>query len=720
MPKIKKFIVLFFSFLCLLSCKAQNDLENKNSQKKQNSQKNLNMQSHKNELSKETSPYLLQHKDNPVHWMPWGKKAFKIAKERDVPIIISIGYSTCHWCHVMEHEVFEDEKAAKMMNDWFVCIKVDREERPEVDDIYMGALHAMNKRGGWPLNVVVTPEGKPFFGGTYFPKDHWMQILTSIHNAWKDKRSEIDTAADQLTKYLQNVSSYPSSSMPKNIWDKLKDDLSKSYDKDNPSWGKAPKFPTSQTLRLVLLLKENNISKEQAVNILTTMQDSGIHDLVGGGFHRYSTDTMWRVPHFEKMLYDNALLAIVYLIAGDKYQRKDFTRTGERTLNYMLRDLAVHNKDGQLTGYACGEDADDPNGEGSFYAWNEDLLKKVLSPEESKKIALEWNVTKGEAELNHLGHKEPITSHIPFPRNAMEKSKSENAIAKRLSWEKHYPALLKERAKRPRPHLDYKVLSSWNGLALSAFAHGARLTQKKEYIKATRDLATILLQRHTKKGLLRLSKVEGFINDYGFVLCGLMDAYDALGDLDLVDGAIRIADEAIDKFSHKDGGFFSTVKERDDLIMRSRVLFDNAYPAGNSTMALGLLRLSNLTSEKKYSTKAKKAIETIGSVAAQIPGSLGTLLTAYLVLERGPLTIVVTGTGEEKEKLLAACRKTHFLATIIDVDKIKNKKWPVLEGRKNVTEAMALFCIDKICLKPAKTINELEDIIKEYNKLLAH
>ncbi|WP_372369028.1 thioredoxin domain-containing protein [Candidatus Uabimicrobium sp. HlEnr_7] len=706
----KKSLIVFL--LCLLTnCSAQNNNDNDKEKKKQ--------KMYKNELAQESSPYLLQHKNNPVHWLPWGEKAFALAKERDVPIIISIGYSTCHWCHVMEHEVFEDEEAASLMNKQFVCIKVDREERPEVDDIYMSALHAMNQRGGWPLNVIVTPQGKPFFGGTFFPKEQWMKLLKAISDAWNKERKKVTNIASELTKFLQENEQHPKSEISPKIWQELQENLNAYYDEKNPAWGKAPKFPSSQTLRLVLLLKDAEAAKKQALNILTTMQDSGLHDLVGGGFHRYSTDEIWRVPHFEKMLYDNALLATAYFIAGDQYKRSDLTRTAERTLEYMLRDLRIVNN-GDFSGYACAEDADDPGGEGSFYAWNEELLTKVVSPEEAKKLAEDWNLKKAEVHKNRFGHKEPVTTHIPFPRGTSlaKDIHSTKSIEKRLSWEKYYPALLKERETRPRPHLDNKVLTSWNGLALSAFAHGARLTQKQEYITATRELASLLLARHKKNGLIRLAGIPAFINDYGFLLCGLMDAFDALGDPDLIDGAIKIADEAIQKLSHEEGGFYSTTAGRDDLILRSRILYDNAYPSGNSTMALGLTRLWNVTGKRNYLSTAEKSIEILGDVASRISISLGTLLTAHLARQRGEMTIIVT--GKENSGLLAACRKNHFLATVVDLKKVKDKNWPILETRKEIKEVSALFCVGKTCLQPAHTEDEVSKLFTEYSKFFSH
>lgn len=715
MPTVRNKYILVCLLFFITNCSAQNNHDN--NKHKKNSQ----MHTYKNELAQESSPYLLQHKNNPVHWLPWGEKAFHVAKKRDVPIIVSIGYSTCHWCHVMEHEVFEDEEAAHLMNKWFVCVKVDREERPEVDDIYMNALHAMNQRGGWPLNVIITPDGKPFFGGTFFPKEQWMKLLKVIHDAWTTERQKVENIAHELTKFLQENQVQVQSEIPESIWKDLQENLQTYYDKEDPAWGRAPKFPSSQMLRLVLLLKDAPVAKQQALDILTTMQDSGLHDLVGGGFHRYSTDKIWRVPHFEKMLYDNALLAIAYFIAGDQYQRPDLTRTGERILDYMLRDLRIEIH-GQFMGYACAEDADDPNGEGSFYAWNKELLSQVMSDEEATTLAKDWNLQKGQAHKNDFGHKEPVTTHIPFPRgSSLQKDiHSPSSINKRLSWEKYYPALLQQREKRPRPHLDDKVLTSWNGLALSAFAHGARLTQKQKYITATRELATVLLTRHKKEGLLRLPRIPAFINDYGFLLCGFMDAFDTLGDVDLIRGAEKIANEAIEKFSHKSGGFYSTENNREDLILRSRILYDNAYPSGNSAMALGLVRLWNITANEKFKSTAKASIEVLGKSAGRVSISLGTLLTAHLALQRGEMTIVVTGAGAEKQALLKACRKNHFFATVIDLQKAKNEPWPILEAYKNTTKTTAVFCVGKTCLQPATTEKEIEKLFTEYSKFLHH
>ncbi len=731
------FSFAFLVFLSLFSCKdhsiseaqdekkiAQNSKENKE-KKEEPVSKNEMTSPLQNELAQETSPYLLQHKNNPVHWLPWGEKAFNLAKERDLPILVSIGYSTCHWCHVMEHEVFEKEEIAKLMNQWFICIKVDREEHPEVDEIYMNAVTAMGQGGGWPLNVFVTPKGVPFFGGTYFPADHWVKIIESLHETWMDKRAQINDVTENLKTYLQNEEDYSGGDVPKDVWKDLQNYLSSSFDAKDPAWGRAPKFPSAQVLRLVLTLKEESIGskvRQQALDILTTMQDSGLQDLVGGGFHRYSVDTEWRVPHFEKMLYDNALLAIDYLLAGAQEDRSDLSMTGLRVLEYLYRDTRMTSKEGELLGYAAAEDADDPGGEGSFYAWSPDQLKEVLGEELSGQLARAWNVTKDHAHKNHLGHDEPIRGHIPFPRgSSMAKARSdEESIAERLSWQKHYPKLLEVRAKRARPGLDYKVITGWNGLALSAFAYGARLSGMEKYKKETELLAQAILQRHTEKGLLRLPHRPAFINDYGFLLCGLLDAYDALGDPNLIVAAQKIANEAIRDFSHPKGGFYATPNDRTDLIRRSRVLFDNAYPSGNSAMALGLVRLWSVTGEKKYQEEASKTVKAIAQVASRAGISLGTILTAHLHLQRGQVTLVVAGEGDKKAELLAACRQNTLLASVVDVSKAKDESWSCLEGRKEITEPTVLLCVGQVCLKPIKDVAELAKELEKLEELLAY
>nr|MBA3710145.1 thioredoxin domain-containing protein [Planctomycetota bacterium] len=562
-----------------------------------------------NALATESSPYLRQHQDNPVDWRPWGEAAFAEAKRRDVPVLVSIGYSTCHWCHVMAHECFENAATALVMNDKLVCIKVDREEHPEVDAIYMDAVQALSGHGGWPLNAFVDHQGRPFYACTYLPDAQWQRLIGHLDDLWRSDRARIDKAAREITAHLADTAAVHSS-LGDNVWQLLERALAATYDANNPGYGwnpeKAPKFPSSQLLPLLFASGRVDWIK-QAESVLEAMQDAGIHDRVGGGFHRYSVDKHWRMPHFEKMLYDNAQLMVAYARAGEQLARPDFLRTAVNTGDYLLRDLRV-DVDGAFAGYASAEDADDPGGEGSFYAWSPTQLREALGDPVGERLAREWDIIAGHRERGHSGHLEPVLSHIPHPRGTTLATHAPggDVQALRTSWEPHLPILRALRAKRPRPGRDDKVLTDQNALALEGFAALGRYSGEQRFIDACRELAAVLLRRHTPAGLLRLPNRPAYITDYGAMVSGLTAAFDLLGDPALVHAAERIADEAVERLRAEDGGFYTTPAGRTDLVRRGREDTDNAWPSGQNSLAVGLVRLWNITGTGRWKALAEE------------------------------------------------------------------------------------------------------------------
>jgi len=653
-----------------------------------------------NALAASPSPYLRQHAENPVAWQPWGEEAFAEARRRGVPVLVSIGYSTCHWCHVMAHECFEDAATAELMNRTLVCIKVDREEHPEVDDIYMDAVQLLTGHGGWPLNAFTDHTGRPFHACTYVPRPSWQRLLTHLDQVWRTDRPRLDEACAELTAHLQPPAPTPGS-LDDGILALLDKQLERTFDAEHPAWAwnpeRAPKFPSSQLIPLLLDLGRAT----QAEAVLEAMQDAGIHDRVGGGFHRYSVDREWRVPHFEKMLYDNAQLMGAYARAALRLGRADFLQTAVNIGDYLLRDERI-TVDGVFAGYAAAEDADDPGGEGSFYAWSPEQLAAVLGAAEGARLAAEWDLHPGQREIGRSGHDEPVTHHVPQPRAAGIPA-GVAGQAHRARWEAFLPRLRAVRDARPRPGRDDKVLTDQNGLALEGFAWLGRATGEPRFIAATRELADAMVARHTATGLLRLAYRPAYITDYGFLAAGLMAAFDLLGDPTLVDRAAAIIDEAVARLRSDDGGFFTTPAGRADLVRRSREQLDNAWPAGQNSLAVAAMRLHAITGAARWREVAEGIIADGASACRRAPTASATLLAAWRQARDEPRTAVVVGST-----LLAAARRHPDPAVpIIPLDTCRGRDWPALAGRQDLSGEQVLVCTGTACLAPARTVDEV-------------
>ncbi|HLF94880.1 MAG TPA: thioredoxin domain-containing protein, partial [Planctomycetota bacterium] len=548
---------------------------------------------HTNRLAKEKSPYLLQHAHNPVDWYPWGQEAFDKAKKDGKPIFLSIGYSTCHWCHVMEHESFEDEGVAKILNDGFVAIKVDREERPDVDQVYMAAVQAMGQRGGWPLSVWLTPELKPFYGATYFPRDHFKGQLNKILEVWKEKRADLDDSARQLTEHLQKaaVAGVPGEVKLDGAFAKGYQQMSSGFEPRFGGFSQQPKFPHSTTIQYLLRHWKRTGSADalaMAEKSLEGMAHGGVYDQLGGGFHRYSTDAMWLVPHFEKMLYDNALLASAYLEAWQATKKESYARIARETLDYVLRDMT--SKDG---GFYSAEDADSEGIEGKFYVWNPKQLVEVLGEKDAEAFGKAFDVTPG-------GNWDPHEASIPKKQSVLRVAAAGDFAAMKRK-------LFEARSKRARPHLDDKVLTGWNALMIGAMAQASQALGEPKYREAAERAARFLLERHRKDGkLLRTSrlgeaKLDGYLEDYSYLSAALLDLYEATFDAAYFDEAERLAKKAVELFwDEKSGGFFTTALGDGTLIARMREEYEGPHPTGNSVMVMTLLKLSSLTGKAAY------------------------------------------------------------------------------------------------------------------------
>src|SRR5688500_3911007 len=569
-----------------------------------------------NRLAGETSPYLLQHKDNPVDWYPWGEEALARAREEELPILLSIGYSACHWCHVMERESFEDPETAAHMNERFVCIKLDREERPDLDSIYMEACQAMTGQGGWPLNVFLTPEQVPFFAGTYFPPESrmgmpsWSSVLDAVATAWDERRTEIREGGARIAERLRGGALLKRSErdFDEAALEEAVEALRRQYDRANGGFGGAPKFPPASALEFLLRRGET----EMTAHTLRAMGSGGMYDQVGGGFARYSVDPYWLVPHFEKMLYDNALLARVYLHGWQVTAEPLFRTVVEETLEWALREMR-----GPEGGFYSALDADSEGVEGKFYVWTVEEMRAALGDEPDADEAIAWfgATDRGNFEGRNIPVRGPGT-----PERLGE-------------WRRR---LYEVRAKRVWPGLDDKRLTSWNALMISALAEAGAVLERPDYLDAAARCAEFVLGslRDADGRLLRTWKdgegrLNAYLEDHAFLLEALLTLYESTFEPRWFAEARRLADATIERFADEEnGGFFETSSDHEQLVARRKDLEDHPIPSGNASAAYGLLRLAALTGEHEYERRAVSALRLLHQLAPKHPQAFGHLLQA--------------------------------------------------------------------------------------------
>jgi uncharacterized protein YyaL (SSP411 family) len=648
-----------------------------------------------NRLADETSPYLLQHKDNPVDWYPWGDEALGRARDEDKPVLVSIGYSACHWCHVMERESFEDAGVARLMNERFVCIKVDREERPDVDAIYMDAVQAMTGQGGWPLNAFLTPDGAPFYAGTYYPPEprqgmpSWRMVLEGVARAWVEQREQIAEQAPRIVSRLRGAAQLqaPEGDVGPGALDEAVTALRGRYDEAHGGWGGAPKFPAASAIELLLRRGE----REMALHTLGAMAGGGMYDQVGGGFSRYSVDGAWVVPHFEKMLYDNALLARAYLHAWQISDEALFARVCTETLDFALREL--RQPEG---GFASALDADSEGVEGKYYVWRVGEVREALGDELA------------EAAIRHFGMSEQGNfegANIPVRATPDPPGLGEIKAG-----------LLEARERRVRPGLDDKRLCSWNALMISALADAAAALDRPDYRDAAVACAAFVLGelRDESGGLLRTynrgqAKLPAFLEDHAFLLEALLTLYEATFDPRWFDEARALADTILDRFGDPEhGGFYSTSAEHSGLIARRKDLEDAPIPSGASSAAFGLLRLARLTGERRYEDAALGAIRLLGTVAPQHPIAFGHLLQAIDFLLAPVKEVALVGDDVwPLERVVRAQFRPHLVLAGGPADGV-----PLLAGREPVDgRAAAYVCERFVCQRPVTEPAELEALL---------
>jgi uncharacterized protein YyaL (SSP411 family) len=580
-----------------------------------------------NALAQETSPYLRQHAQNPVDWLPWGPVALGRARDEDKPLLVSIGYSSCHWCHVMERESFEDERTAALMNEGFVCVKVDREERPDVDALYMEAVQAMTGHGGWPLNVFLTPEQLPFYGGTYFPPEPrhgmpaWTQVLQAIGASWSERREEIRAGGEQLRERLSGGAGLKPSAEPidASALDTAVANLRELFDPVDGGFGGAPKFPPASVVELLLCRGE----QDMALRTLRAMASGGIHDQVGGGFARYSVDSTWTVPHFEKMLYDNALLARAYLHGFQLSGEPRLAEVCRDTLDWTLREMC-----GPEGGFHSALDADSEGIEGRFYVWTIAELRDALG--EDAEAAIAWFGATEEG--NFVGEGGPQS---PAPGwNVLE---DRGQRPDQTTQERIRARLLEIRERRTRPGLDDKRLTSWNALMIAALAEAGDALKEPRYTEAAIDCAEFILRdlRDPDGRLLRTyndgtAKVDGYLEDHAFLLEALLVLFETICEERWFLEATALADTLIARFSDpENGGFFSTAADGEALIARRKDLEDAPIPSGGSSAAMGLLRLAELTGDEEYERQALGTMALLRDIAPRHPTSFGHMLQVF-------------------------------------------------------------------------------------------
>jgi uncharacterized protein YyaL (SSP411 family) len=677
-----------------------------------------------NRLINEPSPYLRQHAYNPIDWYPWGEEALARAKAEHRPILLSIGYSACHWCHVMERESFENEEIARAMNRDFVPIKVDREERPDLDQIYMDAVQLIAGRGGWPLTVFLTPEGTPFYGGTYFPPvdrqgmPGFGRVLAAIAQAWREQSDTIGKNVASLAEALRGLSHIePSQGEPRaELAQAAARALAGGYDSVNGGIGGAPKFPNPFVFSLFLRVVDADADltfADMVSHTLTKMAKGGIFDQLGGGFHRYSVDDRWLVPHFEKMLYDNALLARLYLDAGRALRDPEFLGIARRIFDYVLREMT--SAEG---GFYSSQDADSEGGEGRFFIWSVDDVRTLLGPERSPIAERYFDITEeGNFEGSNILHRT-----IDLGETARLFHKSEAEMQQTL--EEIVGRMFAAREKRVKPGRDDKILAAWNAMMIGALAEGYRALGERRYLEAAIRAADFAIARLWDSRRLHRSYKDGaarfnaYLEDYALMTSAMIDVYEAARDVRYLDHAGALAAVMLERFLDRDhGGFYFTSDDHEALIVRAKPSFDGSTPSGNSAAAMALLRLHAYTGEERYLTEAERVIRLYGDQIAKQPFAFAHLLEAVDLYQRGAVEIVlVRGSAGEDElaQWIARVGKLYIPNRAVFVADGGGFLPEAARGRPAVDGKLtAYLCRERTCSAPITSIDALEAELRD-------
>ncbi|MBD3189828.1 MAG: DUF255 domain-containing protein [Candidatus Heimdallarchaeota archaeon] len=687
-----------------------------------------------NHLKNEKSPYLLQHATNPVDWYPWGDKAFEKAKKEKKLIFLSIGYSTCHWCHVMEKESFEDPEVAQLMNETFVSIKVDREERPDIDNIYMSICQMLTGSGGWPLTIIMTPTKKPFFAGTYFPKKSQygrpglLELIPSIQDFWERRREEVLESANEIIERLQDISKNENGEPEEELLDNTYKELNLFFDEQFGGFNGAPKFPTAHKL-LFLLRYWKRTGKDRALRIVETtlqnMYQGGLFDHIGFGFHRYATDYRWLLPHFEKMLYDQALLALIYLETYQATQKDKYRTITEKIFTYVLRDMTDIKG-----GFYSAEDADSEGEEGKYYVWTEQEINQLLSKEEAELAIKIFSIEKDGNYREEATRKKTGKNILHLKKSLAKYSEELQLSEKKLlnRVETIRKKLFQERGKRVRPHKDDKILTDWNGLMIASLAKAGRVLQKEEYVNAAKKAADFIfshLQGENGRLLHRYregeAKIPANINDYSFFIWSLIELYETTFEASYLKEALRLNSDLFSHFWDKDhGGFYFTPDDGEKLLVRNKEVYDGAIPSGNSVALLNLLRFGRITGNPEIEEQAIKLAQVFYPTIKQKPSAYTMFVTALGFYFGPTYEVIVVGDrkGEDTQKLLEAIR-TKFIPNKIVL------LYPILEERAEILQitdlvefksmknnkATVYVCKNRVCKFPTNDVNKMLNLL---------
>lgn len=677
-----------------------------------------------NRLINEKSPYLLQHANNPVNWYPWGDDAFNKARSEDKPIFLSIGYSTCHWCHVMEGESFEDHEVADLMNKTFVSIKVDKEERPDIDNIYMAVCQAMTGSGGWPLTIMMTPEKKPFFSATYIPKESkygrmgMMDLIKKVDHLWETDKEALINSAEKLASGLQNIYEGESGeSIDDHVLEEAVRDLSSMFDDEYGGFGSAPKFPSPHNLLFLLRDYKKNNNKESLDMVTKTLDDmamGGIFDHIGYGFHRYSTDRKWLLPHFEKMLYDQAMIAMAYVEAYQAAQNDKYKITAERIFEYVINDMKA--KEGA---FYSAEDADSEGVEGKFYVWTADEIRKVLNVYDAELAIKAYGIKdKGNFRDEATGKLEGLNIlHL--------EQEIEDTLKPRLDNVRTQLKAIRD--KRVRPLRDEKILTDWNGLMIGALAKAGRVFDNEEYVKTARMAADFFISSIKENGRLLHRYIEGEwnfsgnIDDYAFLTFGLIELYEATFDVKYLKEAFSLNKEAMELFwDDSKGGFYFTPKDGENIIIRTKEVYDGAIPSGNSIALLNLIRLSRISGDTKFESYVSDLEKAFSRTIEGAPLGYTAFLSGIEYLLGKSYEIVICGDRNSKDtkNMIRALNKEFIPNKVVIFNPINEdnseitKIAPYVKDEKAVQgKATAYICKNFACGMPITDVNEMIKIL---------
>jgi uncharacterized protein YyaL (SSP411 family) len=680
---------------------------------------------HTNRLIGETSPYLLQHAHNPVDWYPWGDEALSKARAENKPILLSIGYSACHWCHVMERESFENEQIAALMNELFVNIKVDREERPDLDEIYMNAVQMMTGRGGWPMTMFLTPEGKPFYGGTYFPPEDrynvpgFPKILRGVANAYRNQSQDVENSVNQILSRLHNMSRSAESTQPfdSGIIIGGAEQLAQAHDSQHGGFGQAPKFPNAGVYELFLRAyhRSKNPRFLDIISFtLAKMAEGGIYDHLGGGFHRYSVDERWLVPHFEKMLYDNAQLVRIYAQMYQITGEPKFRKVVEESVDYLLREMLQPEG-----GFYSTQDADSEGIEGKFFVWSPEEVKNILGEETAEIFSRVYDVS----EAGNFEHGNILHPILTLEQAGKYFKRSVDELTSLLDDAKK--KLFAAREKRVKPFRDEKLITAWNGLMLSGLAEAIKITASEEYRGAAMQTVEFIFSRMFRDGRLLhtykdgVAKILGYLDDYAFLAVGLLDLFEATFDRRLLARARQLADIMIHEFwDDSDGAFFYTGKSHEPLISRAKPAFDASVPSGNSMAAQLLLRLYHYTGNEDYLKKAEIILRSYRDAMAAQPFGLAHMLGALDFYLEKPKEIVIVGGPEDTvtKQLVHRVHSTYLpnsTLQLVTPDEPLKDIAPLLEGKGQIGDnATAYGCHNFTCAAPVTTWEDLKPLLE--------